>query len=458
MESNEVVVKSNGLLESNLLKIINDNIDNKNLKSTLNEIFLEKGMQPSTVNSVFSGEKQVTQLNEYEKLNLVRGFNKYFYKVSVKDENKENEEKERKATNNWINGRIIKGKDFFAEKIINSYRDYTKPKEELEISEIKFENVIKCDENSFICAEEYNVLMNLMELGKIFYITETQREPRYISIGKNIRIPIPMVDEEAVNSIEEAMENGTFEDSQIVLGYLEEEDGEEADFNFYGTDVGVLRCDKLRIIDGNHRLIAATRFCNNYKAEHNCYPERKFSIRIVIGSESRLKRIVRQSFLRSKEISEEYKDTLADNNMNKFISEIINKSNVLNGNTAKTHDEMGTYDKTITTRKVIKQAIEYLNLDLNSRKVMTFKPKKIAESLDLLIDFMNEFNIELNYYNIYVAYIYFAYKVSELGNESEYYELFIDKLKNIKKEDIKKLKLGNKNYNSEEIIKYFNVF
>lgn len=457
MENKEIIIKQTRMLDNKLIEVINNNIDNKKLKAMLNEIFLEKGMQPSTVNLIFSGIKQVTQLNDYEKLNLIRGINKYFYKNTQEFEgNEEKEQEEINKTNNWINGKIVQGKYYFSEKTINQYKDYKKPKEEIDIQEITFENVIKCDEDSFICAEEYKKLMDFMEIGKLYYVIETQREPRYVPIGDKY-VEVPMVDDNAVDSIMIAMEEGTFEDSQIVLGYLEEEDGEEADFNFYGDNVGVLKCDKLRIIDGNHRLIAATKYCNNYKAKNNCYPDKKFSIRIVRGTEDRLKRIVKQSFLRAKEITEEYKDTLTDNNINKFITNIIEESNVLKDNTAKTYDEMEALSK-ITTRKVIKQAVEYLNLDLNIRKVMKFKPTKIAESLDLLFDFMNESNIELNYYNIYGAYIYFAYKVSELGNKSKYYELFIEKLKNVKKEDIKKLKLGNKNYNSEEIIKYFNIF
>lgn len=457
MEGKEIIIKPMKFLDNSLVEVIEKNIDNKELKAILNKIFLEKGMQPSTVNAIFSWEKQVTQLNDYEKLNLIRGINQYFYITSISEEEKERRIKaERRATNNWINGSIIQGREFFGEKIINSYIDYIKLKKELEITEIKFENVIKCDEYSFICAGEYKTLMDFMEIGKIYYVIETQREARYVEIGDKY-IEVPMVDDDAIDSIEEAMEEGTFEDSQITLGYLLEEDGEEADFNFYGEEVGVLKCDKLRIIDGNHRLIASTRFCNKYKAKHNHYPDRKFSIRIVAGTEERLKRIVKQSFLRAKEITEEYKDTLTDNNINKFVTKIIEESNTLREVTAKTYDEMIALNK-ITTRKVIKQVIEYLNLDLNSIKVMTFKPKKIAESLDLLFDFKNEYDIDFDYYNIYGAYVYFAYRVSELGNKLDYYELFIDKLKNIKKEDVKKLKLGNKNYNSEEIIKYFDIF
>lgn len=458
MESKEIIIKPMSLLDDNLVKIINDNVDNKSLKSNLNRIFLEKGMAPSTVNAIFSGVKQVPQLNSNEKLNLIKGINEYFYITSIGEEEKERRIKaERKATNSWINGNIIDGRNYFSDKIINSYKDYIKPKEELEITEIRFNNVIKCDENSYICADDYKHLMDLIEIGRIFYITETQREPRYVEIGRNSYVPIPMVDDNAINSIEQAMEDNTFEDSQIVLGYLEEEDGEDADYNFYGTDVGIFRCDRLRIIDGNHRLISAMRFCNNYKAKHNRYPDRKFSIRIVIGTENRLKRIVRQSFLRAEEISEEYKDTLTDDNINKFVSKIVEDSEVLRDNTAKSYDEMQALNK-VTTRRVIKEAIEHLDINLNVRKVMKFKPGKIAESLDLLMDFIDEDGIELNYYNIFVSYIQFAYKVSELNNDSKFYELFIDKLKSIKKEDVKKLKLGNKFYDSGEIIKYFNIF
>lgn len=457
MENKEIVIKQTRMLDDKLIEVIDNNIDNKKLKAILNEIFLEKGMQPSTVNSIFSGVKQVPQLNDNEKLNLIRGINKYFYKYTQDfEKNEEKEQEEINKTNNWINGKIIQGRYYFSEKTINQYKDYKKPKEELDIQEIKFKNVIKCDEDSFICAEEYKVLMDLMEIGKLYYVIETQREPRYVPIGDKY-VEVPMVDDNAVDSIMIAMEDGTFEDSQIVLGYLEEEDEEETDFNFYGDNVGILKCDKLRIIDGNHRLIAATKYCNKYKAKKNCYPDRKFSIRVVRGTEDRLKRIVKQSFLRAEEITEEYKDVLTDNNMNKFITNIVEESNVLRENTAKTYDEMIALNKK-TTRKVIKQAIEHLNLDLNVRKIMKFKPEKIAESLDLLFDFMNESDIELNYYNIYIAYIYFAYKVSELGNKSKYYEMFIEKLKDIKKENIRKIKLGNKNYNSEEIIKYFNIF
>lgn len=432
MES-KTAIKPREILDEQLLTLINKYIDDKELKSILNKKFLEKSMPVSTVNMIFSGEKQITILNDFEKLNLVFGLNERFPNLKINEH------------------------EYFSDKIINSYKNFVKLDEETKTDRIEFDDFIMMNDFEYLGVVDYKTLMDLMENGKIVYQIGVQREPKYLKIG-NSYIAVPSVDENAVKSIQYAMEKNFFEDSTITLGYLLKEDETIPKIVFEGGKIGKLKADNLLIVDGTHRLLSAIGYMMNYYAEHGTYPiNKQFSVKVVIGDSVRLKRIVSQSFKRSKEVSSEYLTSISDDDYNKFVDRLIENSNVLRNNVAITYEEMKAFGK-ITTTKAIRDAIEILDINVSNKSVFMFTSKKIADSLDILLDLIRENNINVDYYNLYTAFIYFADKVNQFNNDLKYYELFMDKLKNIEEKDIKKLKLGNKNFNAEEIVRYFDIF
>lgn len=425
------------LLDKQLMKLVNENIDETNLKKLLNEIFISKGMSAGTVNEIFKdsndkdAKKSINLLNYYEKLNLVKGFNEYFPSLKLKAE------------------------EYFSEKIIDEWKTL-EIKEVEEITEIRLENMNKIDDFTFVGKISYEYIIELFQQNKLKYQMDLQREPKYEKIG-NSYITIPTVDEGAVYDIKTTMNKNGFESSLITLGYLlEENEVPEVSFDSE-SDIGELIASKLLICDGNHRILACIRYVLEYHAEHGVYPTKYFPLVVVIGDRERIQRIVRQSFLRAKEVSKEYLEAITNDDYSKFVEKIINQSNVLSNNIAKTFEEMMAMNK-ITTIKTIKDVIEYCKIEVNNKSVQMFKSKKIADNLDVLIDLIKESNINLEYYNLYTVYVYFSYMMSENGNNEEYYFKLINKLEALTKADVKGLKLGNKNYDVEALIKYFDVF
>lgn len=429
----KTAIKPREILDEQLLTLINKYIDDKELKSILNKKFLDKSMPVSTVNKIFSGEKQITILSDFEKLNLVFGLNERFPNLKINEN------------------------EYFSDKIINSYKNFVKLDEETKSDRIEFNDFIMMNDFEYLGAVDYKTLMELMENVKIVYQIGVQREPKYLKIG-NTYIAVPSVDENAVGSIQYAMEKNFFEDSTITLGYLLKEDESIPGIVFDGDKIGKLKAESLIIVDGAHRILGMIGYMMDYYAKYGTYPVNKqFSVKVVIGDAVRLKRIVSQSFKRSKEVSSEYLTSISDDDYNKFVDRLIENSNVLRNNVAITYEEMKAFGK-ITTTKVIRDVIEILDINVSNKSVFMFTSKKIADSLDILLDLIKENNINIDYYNLYTAFIYFADKVNQFNNDLKYYELFMDKLKNIDDKDIKKLKLGNKNFNAEEIIRYFDIF
>lgn len=427
------------LLDKELMRLINDNIDETNLKKKLNEIFISKGMYAGTVNDIFNNsndkdaKKSINLLNYYEKLNLIKGFNEYFPSLKLKAE------------------------EYFSERIIDEWNSLER-KEVEEITEIRLENMNKIDDFTFVGKISYEYAMELYQQYKLKYNLEEglQREATYEPIG-NSYVPRATLDESTVKDMKESMKKNEFESSLIILGYLLEED-KIPNIYFDGEgDIGTLSAEMLWICDGNHRIISAIRYLLEYHAENGIYPERYFPVTVAIGNNDRLKRVVKQSFLRAKEVSKEYLQAISSDDYSKFVERIISQSNVLKNNVAKTYEEMMAMNKT-TTIKAIRDVIEYCNIEVNNKSVQMFKSKKISDNLDVLIDLIKESNIDLNYYNLYSVYVYFSYMMSENGNNEEYYFKLINKLEALTKADIKKLKLGNKNYDMKALIQHFDVF
>lgn len=81
----KVVMKPKEILDEQLLTIIDKYVDDKDLKAILNKKFLEKSMPASTVNLIFSGEKQISILDDFEKLNLIFGINERFPNLKINE-------------------------------------------------------------------------------------------------------------------------------------------------------------------------------------------------------------------------------------------------------------------------------------------------------------------------------------------------------------------------------------
>lgn len=426
-----IKIKPIEILDRNLTKLINKEIDNKELKKVLVEEYLSNNLSSSLINSLFSEETYVSLLDNKEKLTLLRGFNKYFEDLNLKED------------------------EYFSNVVIQRIDNSIEVKEHEKITEIKLENFLEIEEDSvYMGVVSYEELYDYMKNGLLPYNLDLQREPTYIKMG-NKHIPIPTLNQESIEDIIYYMKKNKLETNAITLGYLLKEDVvPEIKVTKKGEVLNRIEASSLLIGDGAHRIVSLLRYCSDLLMEGKQIPNRKLAVKVVIGDKSKIKSTIEQSFLQSNVVSKEYLSSITEDDYSKFIDKVMEQSDVLNENVASTFEECKYLNK-ITTREVLRRVVEYLDIQVNNRATVTFESKALAENLDVLIDLLKQNNCYLDYYNMYLPYMIFAYNIKKYNNDMNYYNKFMNKIKDV---DVREFKLGLKNYSANKLIEYFDVF
>lgn len=423
-----LAIKPMEMLDNKLTAFIDKNIDNTELKKILIETYLENKLYSSTINALFSEEKFVNMLTDKEKIFLIRGIDELYPKA-------------------------FNEKEYFSEKIIDEIDNTIEVKIELPLEEIEINNMLIMNDSEFIGYITFKQLYDFYNNNLIIYNKETQRFPTYKKIGDQY-ISLPTVDEKSVMEMSDLIEANKLETSNITFGYLLKPSViPQIDYDIQENNILCdLRANKLLIIDGFNRISSIINYCMKALAKGVNISNRKIAIKVVIGDKERLLRVVAQSFKRS-ETNKEYLKAITNDDYSRFVDKVIEQSDCLE-KVATTFEEC-KFINAATTKEVIRKAIEYLDIQVNNKSVVMFESKSLAENLDILIDTLKDSGSYLDYYNMYLPYLIFAYKIDKNNNDMKYYEMFIDKIKEC---DIKELKLGLKNYNVNKLIEYFNVF
>lgn len=425
---NTITKKPIEMLDNKLIKIIDKEIDNTELKKILIEEYLNNSLASSTINSLFSGEKFVNLLGDKEKLILLRGFNKYFKDLNINEE------------------------EYFSTNIINRIDNDLGKIEYENIREINIKNLLQVDELTYTGVISYEDMYKYMENNLLIYEMDLQREGTYVRFSNNY-IKVPTLDQKSIENIIKCMENNTLETNAITLGYLLKPDSMPEIMIEGKNDLYNVSASSLLIVDGMHRIVSMIRYCSKLLSEGKQFPDRKFIVKVAIGDKAKLKNTVNQSFLQSN-VSKEYLSSITEDDYSKFIDKVIEQSDVLKDNVASTFEECKYLNKT-TTREVLRKAVEILDIQVNNKATVMFESKSLAENIDILIDMLKQNDCYLDYYNMYIPYMIFAYKIKKYNNDMKYYDEFIELIKNT---DVKELKLGLKNYSANKLVEHFDAF
>lgn len=437
-------VKNRGVIYSvdKLVKEINKTLikeyDNLKLKNELKEEFASKGLNPGTVNMLISGKKSINQLTEYEKIALAVGCYKIFDKNNNLDVNK-----------------------YFPERVIKSYKKCHLTAIYPEI--ITLRNFQKKNDDEYVGIISYKDIFENIGADLFTYEVDIQRQPEYKMLG-NKPIISATINDKAVRDIKDAILKDEFEDTQIVLTFLlDEDDGEDFKFMFepkFGKIIGDITIQgELKINDGMHRCLGICDAVIAHMQSTGEYLDGSISARIVRGDSARARRITAQSFKRSA-TNIDWLKGFEDNDTNKFVDELIKLSKVLKGNTAKTYDDYKALKK-LTYRTLISDVVDKLQINVSDRKEFLTKSKKMAEYLDALVDMINKEVKDDNNYeyvysaNMFIAYLYFAYEMSNRNEELVLYENMIGKVLTMTDKDKKHLKLNVRGFNIKNTINYF---
>lgn len=440
--NNRGVIYSVDKLIKEMEKILINEYDNLKLKNELKEEFANKGLNPATVNLVIKGEKSIKQLTEYEKIALAKGCHKIF-----------------------PNNKDLNVLNYFPEKVIESYDNCNLVTIYPEI--IKLKNFQKKNEDEYVGLISYRDVFEYIGSDLFSYEIDIQRQPEYKMLG-NKQIISATINDKAVKDIRDAILKNNFEDTQIVLTFLIKDDGEDLKLLFepkFDDVIGDITIEgKLKINDGMHRCLGICEAVISHMQKTGEYLNDSISVRIVRGDSARARRITAQSFKRSA-TNIDWLKGFEDNDTNKFIDELIKQSKVLKDNTAKTYDDYKALKKLTYRTSLMSDTIDKLQIRVTDRKEVLIKSKKMAEYLDAVIGMIDDEiekeenkNKDYKYVydaNMFIAYLYFSYEMSNKGEEVEFYENMIEKVLTMTEKDKKYLKLNSRSFNINNVINYF---
>ncbi len=410
-------------------KLIQKEYDNIELKRSLNEEYVSKGLNPKTVVLLFDEKVLPQQLNEIQLIAFCNGVYNIF-------RNKE-----------------YNAKTYFSEAMINSYKNYINV-EEL-INRIKLNNVIRVNDFDYVTVIKYKDLYEYFSSNLIQYNMSIQRYSTFKKLGQEY-IKTPTVDMDTIHSIEQTALEGKLEMTQIVLTLLVQ--GNEIPkivFKEKIDNMGELIIDEpIYCNEGFHRLTGICSSVAKYKVKTGKWLDGELSVRIVIADKSKAIRIMRQSFLRSN-TNQDYLKAITENDVTIFLDKVINQSK-LKGHISDTFEECKAM-KTYTYRTIMIDILNKCDISYNNKSEVLIKSKKFGEYIDIIIDFMGEFKLIPN---LYAMLLYCAYKIDRNNYDGiEIYYKIGEAIEDISEQQIKDWKLEYKTVKLNLVIQYFdNIF
>lgn len=424
MNTNNVTLETKEKLITELTKIINKKFMDREFIKKLNYEFLKKGFNAKTINSLLNREKSVNELNDYQLIALCRACD-------------------------------IKEKNFFGEAIIKSYNSYVGDKKEY--NNILFRNMIKVNDEEYIGKISYKEIYELMSRNQLHYNLNFQRSPKLVKIGKNY-VQIPNVDTEATKRIEETALSGKLESSMGVLGIILEEGVEpKYDEKKSGETYDLTIYESPAILDFMHRLVGITNAVLKNLSETGQYLEGDMILKFVIATPERCKNIVYQSFLKS-QTDVNYLKSIDNSDYNIFLEKIIDNSKYLKNKVVNTFEETKMNNGILTYKPILIDTVKQMDLDFNSKSVQRFKSKEIAENIDIIFELLNEQGKFKNIPNLWVSILNQSYILCEKPSDYDNIIMkYVEKILNITENEIKELKLNNKNFSIKNVIENFEV-
>ena len=410
-------------------KLIQKEYDNIELKRSLNEEYVNKGLNPKTVVLLFDEKVLPQQLNEIQLIAFCNGVYNIF-------RNKE-----------------YNAKTYFSEAMINSYKNYINVEEP--INRIKLNNVIRVNDFDYVTVIKYKDLYEYFSSNLIQYNMSIQRYSTFKKLGQEY-IKTPTVDMDTIHSIEQTALEGKLEMTQIVLTLLVQ--GNEIPkivFKEKIDNMGELIIDEpIYCNEGFHRLTGICSSVAKYKVKTGKWLDGELSVRIVIADKSKAIRIMRQSFLRSN-TSQDYLKAITENDITIFLDKVISQSK-LKGHISDTFEECKAM-KTYTYRTIMIDILNKCEISYNNKSEVLIKSKKFSEYIDIMIDFMGEFKLIPN---LYAILLYCAYKIDRNNYDGiEIYYKIAEAIEDISEKQTKEWKLEYKTVKLNLVIQYFdNIF
>ncbi|MGL5328745.1 MAG: hypothetical protein ACRDD7_05720 [Peptostreptococcaceae bacterium] len=446
------------ILNNLLFKVVDKNVNNRNLIMTVNKFFEQKGFSISVVEDLFGGEIKINMITNHYKMALCRACEEY-YCDELKGEGYNTADGKRYQKDN-----SFKLENYFNEHQIHSYEGIIPQK--IEVNQIILEKFVMKNDLEWSGYMTYEQIYQYLAFNRYHYNFDTQREPMVIKIGGKEK-KIPSINKEAVDSIAEAVSQNKFEDTQIVLNCrINDRGGYKLIPNIIYEKNGITIANleilqKLDVIDGMHRILGISKAYEE-DSDKEKYRKNKIGVRLVVRTAEQCVSIVRQSFKRG-DTGKVYLESLEENDYTKFVDKLIDVCPSLQNNVARTFS-LAKADNKMTYTSLIIDMVKKLEIPVENKGLMTIVIPKISEKLEEIVSEIDNY-IEnnkdkdcnlLKNVNIFSVYMQISYDLKDkaLGDFNLYNSIF-DKIVNLDKKDIVDLKLNSEKCSVNKIVNYF---
>ena len=274
------------------------------------------------------------------------------------------------------------------------------------INSENFDNVIrlshckKQNELTYLGDASISDIGEWWENDKIFYNQASQRESKYRTLGKKDFIIRELdINQDKVDEIKKLMREGKYFSDTIVLN-LRIIDNEFNQHQIKTTqvfddiyDVEIVpeysltgnRTTIVDILDGAHRIVACCQLSNEYREEFGRDLDLKLDVKLVSLDINDARRFVKQLFERS-DTNKEWLESIIEDDFGIVSDYIINNSNLLKNNVANTRNELVLMKNALTTKSIIRECVEGLELPVNNKSASQKIAKNMAFILDNLIE------------------------------------------------------------------------
>jgi hypothetical protein len=444
---------ADNISESAIKKIIQKEYKNKKLIRNLNKEFSEKGLNEEIPTGLFEQTLQYETLTQEERIAFVKGA----YEI--------------------LEWEALKPQKVFSETQLVDYKVYMNADPNKNLREMILDGMTEIDELNYTGRVEY-YKCDLYISNVIWkYNPKTQRASISKKIGTKDGYAREIdVNWDHVHEIADLILKGKFEDNQILINVLLTGDN-NPDKHFYAKidnygqlvvkthyDIEAENFTVMHILDGYHRILGAREAARRYRDKYGKEISGALDIRVVLRTTEQAVDIIEQIFKRS-DTRRDFKKAIENDEYSKFIDMLGEKSSILNGQIETTYDEC-RIENALTYKVILKDAIK------NCTKIPVEKIGKVAtlttnmaNSIDTIINIIKE-----NYFdddfdlmrdssflltpNIFVGYLAIAYRISEL-NKFYDYDKIAELLYCLTEDDVKDLKLKNKQYSYNNIYNYF---
>ena len=414
IKEKSIVLKSKNELFTNIKKVLNLNENNMKLQKKLNEKFMKKGIDNSTIFALFRGDMEIEQL-EKDNIRLIclcEGIVEnitpdYLYQHNI---------------NVSIN-------EYFTDKEFLVYQMYQKREEEI-ITTLELKNVTRINKYEYTCYISVETLSKWRKSGLPKYNGDVQRPLEYTINSKGETIQKISINKKNLlklkNRFKMKDEKGKpFRDdskeliSTDIYFFSVLEEGKEPLFRWDGDEkagsIGNLTITPifdyvsdnycpLIIADGFHRLTASCDAFDEMEKEGK-YLDKGFTVHFILADIKRAKQFVSDTFERT-DIKSTQKEAITSSPKNEALNVLISKCNILRNNVSNTYeDNIGR--KTRTYRTVLLKALDYTNIDFTKVYKTDTRMTKIAKIINNIFEFYKENNILSG--NLYASGMFSGY-------------------------------------------------